>query len=145
MTEARPAESPPSEGDEGADRKRRQRESARDGRLPWVLDDLLGQPANGRRLLDGLDQREDVALGVVEPCDLGAARGDDTARAPVAGHVVVLECNTAACELGDLALYVVDLPECLARTRRAGIFRGIEEARGAIRELVNDSAGNFLF
>src|SRR5262249_38717809 len=61
-----------------------------------------------------LDEREDVALGVLEPRGLGAAGGDDVAAFGGTGHVVVLERHAAALELGDLALDVFDAPEHLA-------------------------------
>src|SRR5687768_2106001 len=93
-----------------------------------------------RRLLKALDEREDVALAVLEPGRPGAAVGDDAVRV-LAGHVVVLELHAARLELAHLALDVVDLPERLARLRGAGVGRRVEEAGGALAELVRHPAG----
>src|SRR5439155_15038554 len=91
-----------------------------------------------------LNECHDVAFGVLEPRRLRAAGGDDAARTFLAGHVVVLEHDAAALQLGDLALDVVDVPERLARFRRAGIGRRIKKAPGLVAELVNDTASGFF-
>src|SRR5437660_10310558 len=93
-----------------------------------------------RRRSHVLNDREDVAFAVLEPRRLRAARGDDAARALLAGHVVVLEFDAARLQLGDLALDVADLPERLARLRRARVRRRIEEARRLVAELVDHAA-----
>src|SRR5882672_4909932 len=70
-----------------------------------------------------LDDREDVALGVLEPCALGAASRRDAILRLQAGVVVLLEDDAFAQELAHLAFEVLDLPERLARQRRAGVRR----------------------
>src|SRR5207248_11796837 len=90
--------------------------------------------------LSVLNNRHDVAFAVLEPRRLRAAGGEDSARALFAGHVVVLEYDTARFQLGDLALAVVDLPERLACSRRACVVRRVEEACRLVAELVDDAA-----
>src|SRR5690348_5512365 len=80
-----------------------------------------GNDAAAASLRQRLDQREDVALGIGEPRDLGTAGGDDTAWAPLAWHVEMRERNSAPREIRDFALDVVDLEERLARARCAGV------------------------
>src|SRR5258705_5379574 len=83
---------------------------------------------------------ENVAFTVLEPSGFRAARGHDTARTFLPGHVVVLELDAARLQLGHLALDVVDVPERLARARRPGIRCRIEEARRMVAKFVDDSA-----
>src|SRR5437763_12674078 len=58
-----------------------------------------------------LNERHDIAFGVLEPGRLRAAGGNDAARTLLAGHVVILEFHTAALQVRHLALDVVDVPE----------------------------------
>src|SRR5262245_20967696 len=91
-----------------------------------------------------LDQRHDVALGILEPRRLGVARrGNAVARLDL-GCVVFLELHAAALELGNLALDVLDLPKRLACPRAAGVGRGVHEAGRVAAELVNDAPFSFF-
>jgi hypothetical protein len=95
-------------------------------------------------LVEPFHHREDVAFGVLEPRDLGAARGDHATGAALAGHVEVLERDASRLELGHFMLDVVDLPERLARLGRPRILGRVQEACGVVRELVRHAAGDFL-
>ena len=92
-----------------------------------------------------LNDGEGVSLGVLEPSRLRAAGGDNSARAPLSRHVVILELDTAPLQLRYLSFDVIHLPEGLTRTRSAGVGRRIQKARGLSLEFVDDTAGNLLF
>src|SRR6185437_12802929 len=91
-----------------------------------------------------LDDREDVAFSILEPCRLRSAGGNDAARAPFARHVVVLELDATRLQLGHFTLDVIDLPERLARLRRAGVRCRVEEACRPVAEFVRDAARDLV-
>ena len=66
---------------------------------------------------DVLDDGQDVAFRILEPCRLRAAGRDRARGAARAGHAVVLEDDAAGLELDDFAVDVVDLPEGLGFRR----------------------------
>src|SRR5439155_25115109 len=55
----------------------------------------------------------------------------------------VLECAAALLQVGHFAFDVVDLPDRLTRSRRPGVRRRVEEARGLVAELVDHAAAHF--
>ena len=120
--------------------------------VQWKTAWLPNVPSEGPRALStrppflrlhGLNHRHDVALGVLEPRGLGAAASLDAVIVDI-GHIVLLELHAARLQLRDFLCDVLDLPECLARLRGAGVRRGIEEAGRALGELVHDAA-RYLF
>src|SRR6185503_14982078 len=89
-------------------------------------------PAGSSDTIHRLDQRQDVALGILEPGRLAAVgvRGDAVLGLQVR-HVVFLEGHAALAQVGDLGLDVVDLPVGLARLVGAGEAGGVEGETGA--------------
>src|SRR5688572_3416743 len=94
-----------------------------------------------RALSEALDDRQDVAFGVLEPGGLRAARDDGAFGAALARHVVVvLEDNTALLQLDDLAVDIVDGPERLASLGGACVVGGVQKSSRATSELVRHAA-----
>src|SRR5438046_2289063 len=94
------------------------------------------------RPLTALHDREDVALGVLEPRGLGAATRRDAVLGLESGHVVLLERYAALFQPRDFGLDVIHLPERLTGLGRSGVRGRVQEASRFVSELVDDAAGS---
>src|SRR3990170_4159431 len=77
------------------------------------------QPATASEVLD---QGHDVAFGILEPRSLRSAGGRDAVLV-LPRHAVLFKRHAARLQLRDFTFDVLDLPERLARLRRAGVRR----------------------